>query len=68
MKYVHGFNAQTTATAIILETAFIRLPVSTSHVMSTAIMGTGSAQRIRAVKSAWQISGRKIYLSVPLFS
>ncbi|PKP59259.1 MAG: anion permease [Candidatus Altiarchaeales archaeon HGW-Altiarchaeales-1] len=50
MKYEHGFNAQTTATAIVLGNSFIGLPVSTTHVITTAIMGTGAAQRISAVK------------------
>ncbi len=50
MKYQHGFNAQITATAIILGNSFIGLPVSTTHVITTAIMGTGSAERISSVK------------------
>jgi len=50
MKYEHGFNAQTAATAIILGNSFIGLPVSTTHVITTAIMGTGAAQRVSSVK------------------
>jgi len=50
MRYEHGFNAQTSATAIILANSFIGLPVSTTHVITTSIMGTGAAQRISAVK------------------
>lgn len=50
MRYEHGFNAQASATAIILGNSFIGLPVSTTHVITTAIMGTGSAYRISAVK------------------
>jgi len=50
MRYEHGFNAQTSATAIILVGSFIGLPVSTTHVMTASIMGTGAAQRIKAVK------------------
>jgi len=53
MRYEHGFNAQASATAIILGNSFIGLPVSTTHVITTAIMGTGAAQRIKAVK--WDI-------------
>jgi len=53
MRYEHGFNAQASATAIILGNSFIGLPVSTTHVITTAIIGTGAAQRIKAVK--WDV-------------
>ncbi|CEG11471.1 putative low-affinity inorganic phosphate permease (fragment) [groundwater metagenome] len=49
MRYEHGFNAQISATAIILINSFIGLPVSTTHVMTTANMGTGAAQRLNAI-------------------
>jgi PiT family inorganic phosphate transporter len=46
---VHGFAAETTAATIILGAAHLGMPVSTTHVISSAIMGVGSSDRIRAV-------------------
>ena len=47
---VHGFAAETTAASIIFGASQIGMPVSTTHVISSAIMGTGSADRFNAVR------------------
>jgi len=47
---VHGFAAETTAATIILGAAHFGMPVSTTHVISSAIMGVGTSDRIRAVR------------------
>ena len=47
---VHGFAAETAASAVLLGTAHFGLPVSTTHVISTSIMGVGATQRLSAVK------------------
>jgi len=60
LRYEHGFNAQAVSTAIILGNSFIGFPVSTTHVITTSVMGTGSAKRISAVK--WGI-GKKIIIT-----
>jgi len=52
---VHGFAAETTAATIILSASHVGVPVSTTHVISTAIMGVGSSQRLSAVR--WGIAG-----------
>ena len=52
---VHGFAAETTAATIILSASHFGMPVSTTHVISTAIMGVGSSQRLSAVR--WGIAG-----------
>ena len=46
---VHGFAAETTAASIILGASHFGMPVSTTHVISTAIMGVGSSDRPNAV-------------------
>ena len=46
---VHGFAAETTAASIILAASHFGMPVSTTHVISTAIMGVGSSDRPNAV-------------------
>jgi PiT family inorganic phosphate transporter len=47
---VHGFAAETAASAVLLGTAYMGFPVSTTHVISTSIMGVGATQRLSAVK------------------
>lgn len=57
LEPVHGFAAETSATAIILSASHFGLPVSTTHVIATAIMGVGATKRLTAVR--WGI-GKKI--------
>jgi phosphate/sulfate permease len=47
---VHGFAAETSASAVLLATAHFGFPVSTTHVISTSIMGVGATQRLSAVR------------------
>ncbi len=47
---VHGFAAETTAASIILGASHFGMPVSTTHVISSAIMGVGSSDRARTVR------------------
>jgi PiT family inorganic phosphate transporter len=51
---VHGFAAETTAASIIMIASHFGMPVSTTHVISTAIMGVGTSDRIKAVR--WEIA------------
>ncbi|MGA2513864.1 MAG: inorganic phosphate transporter [Candidatus Limnocylindrales bacterium] len=46
---VHGFAAETTAATIIMGAAQLGMPVSTTHVISSAIMGVGTSERVNAV-------------------
>src|SRR3954452_13106919 len=52
---VHGFAAETTAASIILGASHFGMPVSTTHVISSAIMGVGSSDRFSAVR--WGVAG-----------
>jgi PiT family inorganic phosphate transporter len=52
---VHGFAAETTAAAIILTASHLGMPVSTTHVISSAIIGVGSTSRLSAVR--WGVAG-----------
>jgi PiT family inorganic phosphate transporter len=46
LKPVHGFSAETSAAAVIAGMSLFGAPVSTTHVISTAIMGSGSSQSL----------------------
>jgi PiT family inorganic phosphate transporter len=55
---VHGFAAETTAAAIIFSASHLGMPVSTTHVISSAIMGVGATHRLSAVR--WGVAGNII--------
>jgi PiT family inorganic phosphate transporter len=52
---VHGFAAETTAATIIFTASHFGMPVSTTHVISSAIMGVGASDRFSAVR--WGVAG-----------
>jgi PiT family inorganic phosphate transporter len=60
LEPVSGFAAETTAATILLGTAHFGMPVSTTHVISSAIMGVGSARGPRGVR--WGVA-RSILLA-----
>jgi PiT family inorganic phosphate transporter len=53
---VHGFGAETAAASIILGASALGMPVSTTHVISSAILGVGSSDRFNAVH--WGVARR----------
>ena len=55
LKPIHGFAAETSAAGLILTASHFGIPLSTTHVISTAIMGVGSTLHAHAVK--WNIVG-----------
>lgn len=55
LKPIHGFAAETSAATIIEIASRIGLPLSTTHVISSTIMGVGSSKRLSAVR--WGIGG-----------
>lgn len=50
IRPINGVAADMSGAAIILGATFIHLPVSTTHVISSSILGVGSAHRIKGVK------------------
>jgi inorganic phosphate transporter, PiT family len=46
----NGFAAETTAATVLLGTATLGMPVSTTHVISSAIMGVGASKGTRGVR------------------
>jgi PiT family inorganic phosphate transporter len=55
LEPIHGFAAETTAATVILGAAHLGMPVSTTHVISSAIMGVGTSQGLRGVR--WGVAG-----------
>ncbi|MGH2477200.1 MAG: inorganic phosphate transporter, partial [Candidatus Limnocylindrales bacterium] len=56
LEPVHGFAAETTAASVLFVTAHLGMPVSTTHVISSAIMGVGSARGPKGVR--WGVARR----------
>ncbi|GMR03230.1 MAG: inorganic phosphate transporter [Thermodesulfovibrionia bacterium] len=56
LQPVHGFAAETSATAVILGASVMGMPVSTTHVITTSIMGVGATKRLTAVR--WGVAGK----------
>jgi len=50
LKPIHGFAAETSAAAVILTASHFGIPVSTTHIISTSIMGVGSTKGAHALK------------------
>lgn len=67
LEPIHGFSAETAATAVIVTASHFGLPVSTTHVVSSAILGVGATKRLSAVR--WGIAGKIVVawvLTLPL--
>lgn len=58
LRPVHGFAAQTAAASIIEIASHLGIPVSTTHCISTSVMGVGSTRRLSAVR--WGVAGNII--------
>jgi len=56
VRPVHGFTTQVASAAVILSAALLGGPVSTTQVVSSAIMGVGSAERVSKVR--WGTAGQ----------
>jgi PiT family inorganic phosphate transporter len=59
LKPYQGFAAETGGGAILTTMAWLGIPVSTTHAISGAIMGTGSTKRFSAVR--WGLGKRIVY-------
>jgi PiT family inorganic phosphate transporter len=64
---INGFAAETSSAAVILAATHLGIPVSTTHNISAAIMGVGSARRLNAIK--WTVVERMVWawiLTIPV--
>ncbi len=50
LQPVHGFAAETAGATVLAVAATLGMPVSTTHAISTSIMGVGCAKRFSALK------------------
>ncbi len=67
IRPVHGFSSQVGSAAVIAGASLLGGPVSTTHVMTSSLMGSGAAERFNKVR--WQIAGDMVYawlLTIPI--
>jgi inorganic phosphate transporter, PiT family len=67
LRPVHGFAAETAGAATILSASIAGIPVSTTHVIASAIMGVGATKRLSAVR--WGIARNIVWvwiLTIPI--
>lgn len=67
LRPVQGFAAETTASLILAGTAHFGIPVSTTQIITTSIMGVGATKRLSAVR--WGVVGSIVWawvLTIPL--
>ncbi|MDE3838066.1 anion permease [Bacillus methanolicus] len=67
IRPVNGVAADLTGAMIIFGATYIHLPVSTTHVISSSILGVGAAHRLRGVK--WDTAQRMIvtwFITLPI--
>jgi PiT family inorganic phosphate transporter len=67
LQPVHGFAAETASAFVIWTATHLGIPVSTTHNISAAIMGVGSAKRFGALK--WSVVERMVWawiLTIPV--
>lgn len=59
LQPVNGFAADTIAATVLLTTARLGMPVSTTHAVSTSIMGVGAARNFNAMR--WDLVERIVW-------
>ena len=65
MRPVHGFAAESAAASVIETASRIGIPVSTTHVITSTILGMGSTRRLSAVR--WGVAKGIVYAWVLTF-
>ncbi len=56
LRPIYGFAAETAAATVIEISSRLGIPVSTIHVISSAILGISATKRLSTVR--WRIAGR----------
>ena len=62
-----GFCASTAGSIVVFSASFLGIPVSTTHVITGAVIGTGAARKASAVR--WGVAGKVItawFITIPI--
>ncbi|MDO3412567.1 anion permease [Saccharibacillus sp. CPCC 101409] len=64
---INGFAADLSSASVIFTATLFHLPISTTHAVTSSILGVGAAKRFREVK--WGLAGRIIvawFITIPI--
>ena len=67
LRPINGFAAESAAATVILVASWLKAPVSTTHVISSCIMGVGASKRVSAVR--WGVAQNMVIawvLTIPV--
>ena len=67
LRPINGFAAETAAALVIVTASWLHAPVSTTHVISSSIMGVGASKRVSAVR--WGVAQNMVIawvLTIPI--
>lgn len=62
-----GFSASTAGSVVVFTASYLGIPVSTTHAITGAVIGTGAARKASAVR--WGVAGRVItawFITIPM--
>jgi PiT family inorganic phosphate transporter len=66
---INGFAADVSSASVILSATMLSFPVSTTHAITSSILGVGSAKKFNSVK--WNVAGRIVItwlITIPISS
>jgi inorganic phosphate transporter, PiT family len=58
LEPIHGFAAETSTTLVVMVASFFGAPISTTHTISSSVLGVGASKRISAVR--WGVAGNMV--------
>lgn len=58
IRPLNALASQVTSSAVVQAASAFGMPVSTSHIITTALMGSGSAERVNKVR--WHVAGEMV--------
>jgi inorganic phosphate transporter, PiT family len=67
LEAIHGFAAETAAALVIVGASSVGAPISTTHTISSTVLGVGSSKRLSAVR--WGVAGNMVVawlLTIPM--
>jgi len=67
LEPINGFASDLTSATVILTATLLQQPVSSTHVIASAVMGTGAAKRFHQVN--WGVAGRIVvawFITIPI--
>ncbi len=62
-----GFSASTAGSVVVFSASYLGIPVSTTHAITGAVIGTGAARKASAVR--WGVAGRVVtawFITIPM--